>query len=281
MTVHSTTPIHAFTSDEPKFGFLFSPAESAVDEQLETKVGKAALVVVAHGSDRDAAGMLAAMREGLAGRLASILAPLFPCDVGGEDHADGYKFLVAGDINYVSVTKSMIAAAAQLTGGFGDIYLFGFSGGAQFAQRYALFCASELSGLVVASPGNVTLLDETLEWWPGLAGASKAVGLPTDLVSLRQLPVEIIIGSEDRAAGLVARPVGSPYGSIHESVAGASRLERAHSLSKSFQACDIPAPVHELQGVGHELRPITLKAAELIGRWIDAGERQTSSTKGE
>lgn len=281
MTVHSTTPIHLLTNDDPQFGFLLSPARQADANRDETSSATASLVIVAHGSDRDAAGMLDAMREGLGERPVSILAPLFPTEIGGEDHADGYKFLVSGDINYVSVTRSMIAAAAQMVGTFDNIYLFGFSGGAQFAHRYALFCSSELSGLVIASPGNVTLLDETLEWWPGLAGASEAVGLATDLASLDRLPVEIIIGSQDRAAGLLARPIGSKYGSLHEGVAGASRLERARSLSESLQKSGNPAPVHELPGVGHELRPITLKAAELIGRWIDAGKSQTSSIKGE
>ncbi|WP_117192000.1 alpha/beta hydrolase [Rhizobium terrae] len=272
MTFYSTSPIHAFIDGEPRFGFLFSPAPAFDGEVVGSSSTGTPLVIVAHGSDRDATGMLDAMREGLAGRPVSILAPLFPSEIGGEDHSDGYKFLVSGGIDYVSVTKSMIAAASQMVGGFGSIYLFGFSGGAQFAHRYALFCASELSGLVVASPGNVTLLDETLEWWPGLDGASAVIGLSTDIASLRRLPVEIIIGSEDRAVGLVARPVGSPHGSLYEGVAGASRLERARNMSASFQSHGIQALLHEIEGVGHELRPVTLKAAALIARWIDAEE---------
>lgn len=279
MTFHSTSPIHAFTDGEPRFGFLFSPAGAPVEEGADPSAAKAPLVIVAHGSDRDAAGMLEAMREGLGGRAVSILAPLFASEIDGEDHSDGYKFLVSAGIDYISVTKSMIAAASRLGGGFGSVYLFGFSGGAQFAHRYALFCASELSGLVVASPGNVTLLDETLEWWPGLGGAAAAIGRATDIASLRKLPVGIIIGSEDRAGGLVARPAGAPHGSLYEGVAGASRLERAHSLSQSLRSHDIQTVLHEIEGVGHELRPVTLKAAELIARWIDAGECQTSLIK--
>lgn len=272
MAVHSTKTLHVFTQGVPRFGFLFSPAEAPPDGDVDSSVVKPPLVIVVHGSDRDAAGMLDAMREGLAGRRVAILAPLFAAEIDGEDHADGYKFLVSRGIDYISVMKSMIAAAPLLSGDFGRVYLFGFSGGAQFAHRYALFCASELSGVVVASPGNVTLLDETFEWWPGLCGAAAAIGRETDIQSLCRIPVEIIIGSQDRAAGLVQRPAGTPHGSPYEGLAGASRLERAHSLTKSFKSHGIRTALHEMDGVGHELRPVTFKAAALIAQWIDAEE---------
>lgn len=270
MTLHSTKPLHAFTDGDPRFGFLFSPTDASSDDDVDSKVTKPPLVIVAHGSDRDAAGMLDAMRQGLAGRSVAILAPLFAAEIDGEDHSDGYKFLVSAGIDYIAVTKSMIAAASLLSGGFGRVYLFGFSGGAQFAHRYALFCASELSGLVVASPGNVTLLDETYEWWPGLGGAAAAIGREIDIQSLCRIPVEIIIGSQDRAAGLVQRPAGTLHGSPYEGLAGASRLERARSLTRSLQSHGIRTALHEMDGVGHELRPVTLKAAALIAQWIDA-----------
>ncbi|MDR6817543.1 putative esterase [Neorhizobium sp. 2083] len=217
-------------------------------------------------------GMVAAMREGLGDREVSILAPLFPATLGGEDHSDGYKFLISGGIDYIALTKAMINNAAAPGGRFGPIYLYGFSGGAQFAERYALFHSATLSGLVLASPGSVTLLDDTVEWWPGLAGACAAIGLSPDLASLCGIPVAIVIGSEDRVAGLVARPPGSPHGSIHEGLAGNSRLERARSLYASFRNSGIEASFHEVEGVAHNLQPVTLKAAEMIAQWIDAAE---------
>lgn len=262
MSLHLGIPTYTALVEDPRFGFVFEPA-SADEAGLP-------LVIVAHGSDRDVTGMVAAMRKGLGGRAVSILAPLFPSTIGGEDHSDGYKFLISCGIDYIALTRAMINNAPAPGGRFGPVYLYGFSGGAQFAERYALFHAAMLSGLVVASPGNVTLLDETVEWWPGLAGACAAIGLSPDLASLRGIPAAVVIGSKDRVAGLVARPPGSPHGSIYEGLAGNSRLERARSLYASFRNSGIEASHHEVEGAAHDLQPVTLKAAEVIARWIDA-----------
>lgn len=265
MSLHLGIPTYTPLVEDQRFGFAFSSA-SADQAGLP-------LVIVAHGSDRDVTGMVTAMREGLGDRGASILAPLFPSTIGGEDHSDGYKFLISGGIDYTALTKAMINNAPAPGGRFGSVYLYGFSGGAQFAERYALFHSAMLSGLVLASPGSVTLLDETVEWWPGLAGACAAIGISPDLASLRGIPAAIVIGSEDRVVGLVARPPGSPHGSIHEGLAGNSRLERARSLYASFRNSGIETSLHEVEGAAHNLQPVTLKAAEVIARWIDAADK--------
>lgn len=265
MSFHTRVPACTPLVEDPRFGFTFSPA-SADEARLP-------LVIVAHGSNRDVAGMVAAMREGLGDRDVSILAPLFPSTIDGEDHSDGYKFLISNGIDYIALTRAMIRAVDAPGGRFGPVYLYGFSGGAQFAERYALFEAGMLSGLVVASPGGVTLLDESVEWWPGLAGAGAAIGLEPDVAALREVPVAIIVGSEDGTSGLVARPPGSPHGSIHEGRAGDSRLARARSLHENFRNSGIATSLHELEGVAHELEPVTLKAAELIAQWIDASDK--------
>lgn len=264
----SDTLFQALPSDR-RFSFVYSPAPSGTADRP--------LVIAIHGSDRDVVGMMACLRDGLGNREVSILAPLFPARLNDEDHSDGYKFLVSAGICYLALMQAMIASISAPGGRFGRRYMFGFSGGAQFAQRYGLFCAAELDGLVLAAPGGVTLLDEGVEWWPGLLGAEVAVARPLALPALRRLPVEIIIGDEDRNAGLVARAVGAPHGSAFENLAGNNRVDRARSLHASLTQAGVAAGYHELAGVAHALRPVTLKSADLIARWIDTAEQNNPS----
>lgn len=64
--------------------------------------------------------------------------------------------------------------------------------------------ASRLDGLILAAPGGVTLLREDVAWWPGLKAAEATLGEAPDLEGLTRLPTAILIGAEDRAAGLVS-----------------------------------------------------------------------------
>tara|TARA_R110000751_G_scaffold23225_3_gene64597 strand:+ start:13567 stop:14391 length:825 start_codon:yes stop_codon:yes gene_type:complete len=259
---------------DPRFGFVFSPAPD--------KKGRNALVIAIHGSDRDVDGMIAALRDGFGDREIAILAPFFPNQIDNTDHADGYKFLVSGGIDYADVLDAMIAQSKALDGDFDTAYLYGFSGGAQFAERYGLFCAAHLCGLVIAAPGNVTLIDETLEWWPGLAGAKAQTDRAPDLKSLRQIPVAVMVGAQDCTRGLVARPLGTPHGSAFEAVAGDSRLARARTLHASFQNAGISSSLREIADVAHDLHPMTRNAADQIARWIDVkNTAPTSPINGE
>ncbi len=247
---------------DPRFGFVFSNAAG--------KTACTTLVIAIHGSDRDVDGMIAALRDGFGDRDIAILAPFFPYQIDNTDHADGYKFLVSAGIDYAAILESMIAECQGLHGDFDTTYLYGFSGGAQFAERYGLFCAARLSGLVIAAPGNVTLIDETLEWWPGLAGVKAETRRAPDLQALRQIPVAIMVGAQDCNSGLVARPVGTPHGSAFEAVAGNSRLARARTLHRSFQNAGISSSLREIADIAHDLHPMTLNAADQIAQWIDA-----------
>lgn len=232
--------LHELNAD-PRFSYAFEPAAGGV--------AQAPLIIVAHGSNRDWCAIMQHMRDGLGLRHASILAPLFPALIDGAAHGDGYKFLLSQGIDYIALMRAMLKQALQQHGQPSACYLLGFSGGAQFAQRYALFCAAELDGLVLAAPGGVTLPDETIEWWPGLQGAESAVGHSLDLAAFKKLPVEIIIGDQDLNAGLVDRPAGVAHGSAFAGLAGATRVERARRLHGDLNACGMHCGYHELGGV--------------------------------
>ena len=242
---------------------------------------KAPLVIAIHGSDRDIAGLVQGF--GMDGG-ATILAPLFPKEMDGADIADDYKFLPSGEPDYVALLDRMREQALEELGLTPSaVYLFGFSGGAQFAHRYGLFRAATLDGMVIAAPGNVTLMRDDIEWWPGLKGAQAATGYAPDLPALKRLPCAVIVGSDDNKPSSVSRAPGTRYGADHEGLAGSSRTDKARALSESLTAFGATPEFHELPGVGHQLAPCVTAAAQILRGWLakknNASPDQTSSRR--
>lgn len=239
----------------------------------------APLLIAAHGSDRDLRGLL----DGLdLGGEVSLLLPYFPERVGGEDVSDDYKFLRGGGADYLALMDAILRDALRHLGQAPRaLWLFGFSGGAQFAQRYALVRAGRLDGLILAAPGGVTLLRDDVSWWPGLKGAEAALGEAPDLAGLSRLPTAILIGGEDRAAGLVSRAPGTPFGSGDADLAGLSRQDKARSLRDDLEAHGTPVTYTEISGVGHKLAPCAGAAAQILRGWLDetqdASQLQTTN----
>ncbi|SDX12528.1 alpha/beta hydrolase [Roseicitreum antarcticum] len=225
----------------------------------------APMLIAAHGSDRDIAGLVTGL--GMDGAV-SLLAPYFPASIAGQDTQDDYKFLVGG-LSYLHLMDRIIASALErLPRSPRRIWLFGFSGGAQFAQRYALFRASRLDGLLLAAPGGVTLLRDDVAWWPGLAGAEAAIGERPDLAGLARLRTALLVGSEDHAAGLVARDPGTRFGAADSALAGRTRIERTYALRDSLHAHGAPVTLREIPGAGHQLAPCTTAASQVMRSWL-------------
>ena len=68
----------------------------------------APLVIAAHGSDRDIRGLLDGVA--LEGQV-SVLAPLFPAEIDGENTGDDYKFLTGGGADYLVLMDRILADA--------------------------------------------------------------------------------------------------------------------------------------------------------------------------
>ncbi|WP_323776939.1 alpha/beta hydrolase [Leisingera sp.] len=235
----------------------------------------APLLIAAHGSDRNIRCLMAGL--GLEGQV-SVLAPLFPAEIDGENTGDDYKFLTAGGADYLTLMDLILAEALTRLGAAPrQIWLFGFSGGAQFAQRYALFRAAQLDGLILAAPGGVTLLREDVDWWPGLRGAVQAVGAEPGFEALMTLRTAILVGAQDRAAGMVSRAVGTKFGARDAGLAGETRIDKARALHRSLSAHGAPVTYAELPGVGHKLAPCIEAAAAILRDWLTKKEASTLS----
>ncbi|SEB84931.1 Predicted esterase [Nitratireductor aquibiodomus] len=227
------------------------------------------LLIAVHGSARDHLQTRDAFDDLAARQDINVFAPLFPSDVTRPGYSDGYKFLREPGIDYAMLLESMAAAfRARFALGSQPAYLFGFSGGAQFALRYALVAAGKLSGAVIAAPGAVTLLDTELPWWPGVDGIERAIGRSVDRKGLEGLPLHLLIGANDSDQGLVTRGPDHPEYSPYADIAGANRHQRMEALKESLEKSGLKPGFEYLDGVGHELGPVAVAAAGAIEKWL-------------
>jgi pimeloyl-ACP methyl ester carboxylesterase len=231
----------------------------------------APLLVAVHGSERDFRETCAAFVSLAEQFPMSILAPHFPVGAGEPGYGDGYKFFDEGNVDYPALTLAMIAQFnRQVIETRPSFYLFGFSGGAQFAHRFAYFEANRLDGMIAAAPGAVTLPDENLQWWPGLANAEAAMGRPADLAALGRIPVAVTVGSDDLSAGLLRRDPSERNGSINAELAGTTRVERARSLHTALRKLGVASQFVQISGAGHELGANAEVASDILGGWMAA-----------
>lgn len=226
------------------------------------------VLLAIHGSDRDVQGCMDGFSP-VAERLdLHLLAPLFPDDPADKIAADGYKFLIGGGQDHLAAMDAALLAFCQRADAARDrTLLFGFSGGAQFAHRYAYFRARSLSGLIVAAPGNVTLPTRNETWWAGLDGAEKTVGAAPDLGALQDVAIAVLVGTEDLAKGLVDRPANAPYGHSASALAGPTRLARARCLHEAYLQAGLNSRFEAIPGAGHDLHACISGATKILLSW--------------
>jgi pimeloyl-ACP methyl ester carboxylesterase len=253
---------HSVLRDDPRFGFAWHLPASG-------KPGRPLLIAV-HGSDRnwlesrDAFIPLAETCD------LAILAPHFPADLTPAGGGHGYKFLAEPGIDYQTVLRTMLETfAGQYRYDRRAAHLFGFSGGAQFALRYALLNPAGLRCVILAAPGNVTLLDESLPWWAGVADVEARFGRPLDIGALRRMPFRLLVGNSDLAEGRVVHRPGEPYHSPHADYAGRNRHACIASLERSLRAAGVPASLETVPDVGHDFQPLAAVASEVLKRMLD------------
>lgn len=104
----------------------------------------------------------------------------------------------------------------------GKLFLFGFSGGAQFVHRYAMLGRRKIDALAVASPGWFTLPDRDLPYPFGTGPSEKLGRRLMDEGRLLETPTLVLVGERDtvRNSTFNTNP-------IVERTQGLNRVERA------------------------------------------------------
>lgn len=226
------------------------------------------LLVVIHGSDYRHEEMCRFF-AGLADETGCVvLAPLFTSVETLED-SEGYKFLRSDHASYDLALLAMIKDVVAECGITDDRYfLYGFSGGAQFAHRFFYVYPQQLHALAVAAPGMVTLIDQDHDCWVGTADLRQIFGHDVDLDALRGVPVQLVVGADDVV------PHFGDIGPEAYNHAGKHRVERLRSLARNYRANGIATEHVEVAGVAHDFERLAALALPFFRSMLAGAGRQ-------
>lgn len=186
---------------------------------LPTSTRASTPLVVVHGEGRQSVRIFrsflpAAMRAGI-----PLIAPRFSRVM----HAD-YQVLAGarGPWAAADAFEAVLAdAALRHDLNTGTVDLLGFSGGAQFAHRYAMVSPERIRRLVLAAPGWYTYLLDDVQFPRGVAVPADAQRR-SDVAGFLRTPTLVVVGEHDTHSAGALR-----HSHWLDAVQGPDRLTRA------------------------------------------------------
>lgn len=131
--------------------------------------------------------------------------------------------------------------------------LFGYSGGAQFAMRYALLGSQPVARLALAAPGWFTMPDQGQPFPFGLAASRSSEGRAPNLERLLATPVLLTVGAEDtRRDSSLNRTSRVDAQQGHNRVERACRWAAAMSEAAAQRNMDCRVDLRVAPGAGHD-----------------------------
>lgn len=233
---------------------------------------EAPLIIAVHGSSRNPKDLRDAYAT-FAERLGCfVLAPLFPLDLTVSVPDEEYKQLIGDKIRYDQVIWSMVEEFAAVTGTrFSRVLLFGFSGGAQFAQRLLYVDPGRLDAVSLGAPSYVTLPDPGMGWWTGIGDVEQRFGKPVDLDAVRRVPVQLSCGSEDRLDFEIYRPDEMGLDADGYARYGRNRRDRLFMLHDAYAQAGIASEIALVEGAGHAFGPLLEASKPFFERVLQTG----------
>ncbi|OUD05079.1 poly(aspartic acid) hydrolase [Streptomyces swartbergensis] len=228
---------------DPRFSYcLYVPRHHSPD------VPPRPLVVTVHGTRRRSETLRNAFTDFAEAHDCVVLAPLFPAGITGPNDVDSYKLLSTTGFRPDELLLDMVEeAAARWHVRTDRFHLHGFSGGGQFAHRFAYLHSDRLASLSIGAPGRITLLDPTRAWPHGTADMKEQFSTDADPAALRGLPVQLVIGEDDN--GTADLPPPDAGGAAPT---GTSRMDRINSLRANWRAHGIDTRLDVIPGVAHD-----------------------------
>ena len=265
------TPYFASRMDQRLSYCLYVPRDYQQDgdEQLD-------LVVIVHGTARWAEQYRDGFADFAEEQRAIILVPLFPAGMTEPHELSSYKLIRAGGIAYDLVLLDMVAEVVERYRLRSDRFLIhGFSGGGHFSHRFLYLHPERLLGASIGAPGIVTLLDGEYDFWVGIRNFSGVFGKDIDIAAMRQIPVHMVIGSEDSETWEIRlAPEDSWWMDGAERLAEANRLQRMAALRESLESHSITVRQDIIPGVGHDGRAMLAAVQAWFGEVLAAERRK-------
>lgn len=199
-------------SDPSQEYFVYVPSAGGQDVPL---------LVAVHGISRNAieqARLFSTYAETFG---VVLVAPHFT----SERHGDYQRLGRAGRGGRSDmVLNEIIEEVAWLTGASTtQIYLFGYSGGAQFAHRYAMAYPHRVARAVVASAGWYTFPDAQQRFPYGIRPNRDLPGVRFDPEEFLRVPIVVLVGENDTTSEGLRRTARV------ERQQGSTRVERARN----------------------------------------------------
>ena len=214
--------------------------------RLPPGVGRGArgTLVIVHGQNRDVDSLVAAFLPYAIRLGLDLIAPEFTAT-----RHRGYQRLLTSDPsrNAVDVLDEVLSDAG--VGVNERVLLFGFSGGAQFAHRYAIARPDRILALSIAAAGWYTFPTPNQPFPYGVAPGSLPVGDDDLLSGLLTFPVQVLVGERDTNRDASLR--SSRRVDRHQ---GPNRVSRALAWVEAMRRLAPDAGPPDLQilpGVGH------------------------------
>lgn len=181
---------------DPRFSYFVYVPKNWLEP---TRPERYHLTVVIHGTERSAENYRNKLRDYAENTNSIILAPLFPAGLIEPRRMENYNLLRFHDVEFDVILLHMVNELGErfpinIDDGF---CLHGFSAGGQFVHRFFYLYPQHLRAVSVGAPGQVTLLDYDRPWPLGLDGIDRVFGLNPSVENMKQVPVQIVVGSED------------------------------------------------------------------------------------
>ena len=203
-------------------------------------------LVCVHGISRDAQGHLAAFMDWAERTGTELLAPLFD-----RRRYRGYQRLKSS--NRTLHAAAALDALRDETGGARPCLLYGFSGGAQFAHRYALVRPERVAGIALAAAGWYTFPTAAASFPYGIAPGRLPGSLAIDFPGFLQLPKCVLVGDRDverdqslRSSRVLDREQGDNR--VARATAWVAAVNRASAKAGQDPACRLVV----VRGAGHD-----------------------------
>lgn len=186
------------------------------------------LFVTVHGISRNAREH-ARLFAPLADRYGVVvLAPLFPA----QTHDDYQRLGRKGDAEHAArVLEAMVDEVGKLTGAKTErFFLFGYSGGGQFAHRYAMAHPERVGAYAVGAAGWYTFPDLRFAYPHGLKPCKSRPNMEMVPKRFLVIPATVLVGERDTRPDSALRRSSRVNGQQ-----GASRLERGRRWVAAMQ----------------------------------------------